>query len=124
MSDDEDVDVQSILARLNAGGGDDDDEEEETVPATEDTTEQSEEKPKSPEKPIVEINTQDTVAKAEALLKKEQKGSEVYVVRDQAEDEHEKKKRDILAEHADNVNTVNFVKKNLVFNEVNSRLLL
>ena len=118
MSDDEDVDVQSILARLNAGGGADD-EEEETVPAPEDTTEQSEstEKPKSPEKPIVEINTQDTVAKAEALLKKEQKGSEVYVVRDQAEDEHEKKKRDILAEHADNVNIVNFVMKKRVFNE-------
>ncbi len=118
MSDDEDVDVQSILARLNAGGGDDDDsEEEETVPATQDTTEQSEnaEKPKSPEKQIVEINTQDTVAKAEALLKKEQKGSEVYVVREQAEDEHEKKKRDILAEHADNVNIVNFSMENLIF---------
>jgi len=107
MSDDEDVDVQSILARLNAAPDSDEEEEEEvTVPATGNNTDAQpeEEKPKSPEKQIAEVNTKDTVAKAEALLKKEQKGSEVFVVREQADEEHEKKKRDILAEHADHVN--------------------
>ena len=118
MSDDEEVDVQSILARLNPAPPSDSDEEEEkeTVPATEDTSNaaqtESPEKLQSPKKQLTEINTQDTVAKAEALLKKEQKGSEVFVVREHADEEHEKKKRDILAEHADNVNTVNFALKN------------
>ena len=96
MSDDEDVDVQSILARLNAAPPSDSDEEEEkeTVPVTQDTSNAarpgSPEKPESPKKQIIEINTQDTVAKAEALLKKEQKGSEVFVVREHADEEHEK----------------------------------
>jgi len=105
MSDDEpDVDVASILARLNAGpnlASEDIDQEtaitsnglggtqDESIISTSATTNNTESRKQA--------------GKKEPSLRKDVKLPEVYSVRDDPEEENENK-RDILAEHADTVN--------------------
>jgi len=120
MSDDEaEVDVASILARLNANvGHEEEGDDSDNVPVNTDQEENQEEGTSLQNTGTDAIETQDTTIKKELVPKKDNKISEVYNVRDYAEEEADKKKRDVLAEHADTINLVIIIMSTLVKNLV------
>ena len=108
MADDEaEVDVLEILARLNAENNDLKENDDAEITENIDSENIHNEPLNDTNEAIQTTDSQQIVKQNDSLLKKGFKSSGVHMVRESADEQLEQKKRDILAEHADNISAVN-----------------